>query len=147
MGASIVNDDGLYDLQGTIIVGDFDFDGREDFAVQIDQSGPYGGPTFAVFLRSATRRRFVRSEPLSRLTQETLGFFRSTPRGTVYSRRRRAAAAFHVFEEHEVVDRRPRVVERVTEDALRGDGFVVVTEERRVGGRWHKTVRRVHEEP
>src|ERR1700761_1289008 len=34
------------DGQATLAVGDFDFDGHEDFAVQDSQEGPYGGPTF-----------------------------------------------------------------------------------------------------
>ncbi len=136
----------VHDRQGTIIVGDFDFDGQEDFAVQVGQNGSYGGPTFAVFLASAGRPRFVRSEPLSRLTEETLGFFQVDAAKHRLGTASKSGCCFHVFEEHEVVHGAPRVVERVTEDGTGSDGFVVVTEERRVGGRWHKETRRVPEE-
>jgi hypothetical protein len=38
---------------------------------------------------------------------------------------------------------KPNVVRREIEDATAGDGFVVDTEETRVGGKWRKRSRRV----
>ena len=146
-GTPRVNSAGLYDVQGTVNVDDFDFDGREDFAVQVDQSGPYGGPTFAVFLHAAGEERFTRSEPLSRLTAETLGFFRVDAARRRLVTLQKSGCCFHVTEEHAVVGGEPLVLARFTEDATAGDGFAVVTEERLVGGRWRKTKRRVAAQP
>jgi hypothetical protein len=146
-GDPVVNAADLYDTQGAIIVGDFDFDGREDFAVQVDQSGPYGGPTFAVFVHAAHDEAFVLSEPLSELTQESLGFFRVDAAKKRLVTSRKGSCCYHVTEWHEVVRGEPRVVERITEDATIDDAFVVQTEERLIGGRWQKTVRHVPRVP
>ena len=84
----------MYDTQGTINVGDFDFDGEPDFAVQADERRPRtGGPTFRVFLFSKKLGRFVLSEPLSKLTEESLGFFEVDASSGASARSRRAAAA------------------------------------------------------
>jgi hypothetical protein len=142
-----VNAAELYGAQGTINVGDFDFDGREDFAVQVNQSGPYGGPTFAVFLHAAKEERFVRSEALSRLTQETLGFFEVVPAKKRLVTVAKSGCCYHVEEEYEVAGGEPRVVRRVTTDATNEDGTVLVIEERLVGRRWQKSQRRTPRVP
>jgi hypothetical protein len=136
----LVNATRVYDAQGAINVGDFNFDGREDFAVQIDQNGPYGGPTFDVFLASDDGR-FVRSEPLSRLTRETLGLFQVDAERQRLVTFAKSGCCWHVTEELEVVDNEPVPVFRHTEDAT-GDE-VIVTEERLMNGRWHRATRRV----
>jgi hypothetical protein len=143
----LVNSAEVYGVQGTINVGDFDFDGREDFAVQVDQSGPYGGPTFAVFLHHAKEERFVRSEALSRLTQETLGFFEVVPAKKRLVTVEKSGCCYHVREELEVVGGTPSVVHRVTEDATNEDGTVLVIEEQRVGRHWRTSQRRIRRRP
>ncbi len=60
-GEVVVNSAPLYDYQGTVVVGDYDFDGRDDFAVQVSENGPYGGPTFSIFLWSPRRGEFALS--------------------------------------------------------------------------------------
>jgi hypothetical protein len=142
-GAPLVNVAPLYDTQGAIIVGDFDFDGREDFAVQVDHQGPYGGPTFAVFLHDAGAERFVESVALGELTRETLGFFQVDPVKKRLITLAKSGCCFHVTEQLAVVAGKPRVVQRWTEDATGGDGMVLLTEETLVGGRWRKSQRRV----
>jgi hypothetical protein len=140
----LVNAGRLYDVQGTINVGDFNFDGRDDFAVQIDQSGPYGGPTFDVFL-ATDGGRFVRSEPLSQLTRETLGLFRVDAKRHRLVTVAKSGCCWHVTEELEVVGNEPVPVFRLTEDA-RGDE-VIETRERLVNGRWHRATRRTPKPP
>jgi hypothetical protein len=131
----LVNEAPLYDSQGTLDVGDFNFDGHDDFAVQDSQSGSYGGPTFVVFLYDARLERFVRSAGLTGLTRTHLGFFQ------VDSKRRRLVAlskdgcCFHVTDEYAVVHDAPVLVDSVTEDAT-GDDIVVTTHRRLVHGKW-----------
>jgi hypothetical protein len=139
----LVNAAHLYDAEGAINVGDYNFDGREDFAVQIDQTGPYGGPTFDVFL--ATAGGFVRSEALSRLTRETLGLFQVDAKRHRLVTFAKSGCCWHITEELEVVANEPVLVFRRTEDAT-GDE-VIETEERRVNGRWLRTTRRTSKAP
>lgn len=141
-GAPLVNAAELYESQGTILAGDFDFDRREDFAVQVDQNGPYAGPTFAVFLHAPREERFVLSEPLSQLTREKLDFFTIDAAKKRLRTQEKSGCCFHVTEEHEVLHGTPRVVSRITEEGT--DDSLKVTEERLVRGRW---VKKTHREP
>lgn len=134
-GAIVVDSGEIYDAQGTINVGDFDFDGREDFAIQIDQNGPYGGPTFDVWLQTSNDS-FARSEELSELTRTTLGFFQIDPDRRLLITMAKSGCCWHETEEHEVRGGKPVAVHRVTEDAMTDDAWVITTEEALVKGRW-----------
>lgn len=46
----LVNSANLYDYQGDINVGDFNFDIHEDFAIQNGNNGSYSGPSYDVYL-------------------------------------------------------------------------------------------------
>ena len=140
-GDVLVDSGELYDAQGTINVGDFDFDGREDFAIQVNQNGPYGGPTFDVWLQTANDS-FARSQELSELTQTTLGFFQVDPDRRLLVTMAKSGCCWHETEEHEVRAGKPVVVHRVTEDAISDDQWVITTEEALVKGRWTKKVTR-----
>jgi hypothetical protein len=140
-GAPLVNAAPLYDYQGTIIVGDFNFDGNEDFAVQGEQTGPYGGPTFTVFLFAPKVGVFQRAEALSKLTEESLGMFQIDPKRKRLVTLAKDGCCIHIREELEVVGAVPRSVLRVTEDAT-GEKDVVVTTEHLAGGQWHKETKR-----
>jgi hypothetical protein len=142
-GEPLVNSAELYDDQGTLNVGDFDFDGREDFAVQANQEGPYGGPTFSVFVQKASGERWTRSEALSRLTRENLGFFRVDTARKRLVTMSKSGCCWHSTEEHAIVKGAPVVVHRVVEDATSDDGSVLQTEETLVKGKWQRISRRL----
>lgn len=146
-GEVLVNAAELYEAQGTINVGDFDFDGSEDFAVYVGNDGPYGGPTYDVFLYSPPRRQFVHSEGLSRLTRETLGFFQTDAKRKLLLTSSKSGCCYHVREEHAVVKGGPVVVFRIIEDALTADGRVTETRERLVNSVWRRSVRRLPAPP
>jgi len=140
-GALLANSAALYDSQGTILVGDFDFDGREDFAVQVGEDGPYGGPTFDVYLGGSGG--FALSPKLSALTRETLGFFEVDAKNRHLVTRSKSGCCWHQTEVLEVHGGVPTPVERYTEDATDPNGAVVVdTEEKLVRGKWVRTVKR-----
>ena len=139
-GTPSVNATELYGRQGTINVGDFDFDGHEDFAVQADQDGPYGGPTFRVFLYSPKLQRFALSEPLSKLTQETLGFFQVDAKRKRLITLSKSGCCYHTTAEYQVSGGSPEAVFRLIEDATGGTDMTEVTEHK-VHGRWVKTTR------
>jgi hypothetical protein len=138
-GEPLVNSSRMYDYQGTIEVGDFDFDGHEDFAVQDSEQGPYGGPTFQVFLYQPRTRQFVLADELTDLTHTTLGFFQVDPARKRLTTFAKSGCCYHVTEEYRVVRGAPVMVSRFTEDATGEDDVVETTEGLR-GGKW---VRRV----
>lgn len=140
-GAILVDSGDLYEWQGTINVGDFDFDGREDFAIQVNENGPYGGPTFEVYLQNANDR-FVHSDELSELTQTTLGFFQVDPQRRLLVTMAKSGCCWHETEELEVHGGKPVAVHRFVEDAMTDDKWVITTEETLVKGRWTKRVTR-----
>jgi hypothetical protein len=146
-GATLVNTSTLYDYQGTINVGDFDFDGHEDFAVQGPHTGPYGGPTFSVFLYSAGVGKFVRSSAFSELTETTLGFFQVDTKSKRVVTLSKSGCCYHETTQYEVVDGG-----LVRTDVVIEDGFgeedasvplppntILLTHGRLVGGKWVTT--------
>lgn len=138
-GALLVDSSELYDSQGTILSGDFDFDGREDFAVQVGEDGPYGGPTFDVYV--AHGDQFARSEALSQLTRETLGFFQVDAAHKHLVTFAKSGCCWHVTETLAVQNGTPKPIARHTVDAT--DPTVVVeTDEHLAGPRWLRTTTR-----
>ena len=121
--------------EGQVVFDDFDFDGRQDFAVHRDDSGPYGSGTFDVYLQNASNR-FVRSAPLSELTETTMGLFTVDPARKRLVTSAKSGCCFHVTEDLEVIGGAPRAVHRVTEDALTDEDHVITTVEDFIGGRW-----------
>ncbi len=139
-GAPLINAASLYEYQGTINVGDFDFDGHEDFAVEDSQQGPYGGPTYVVFLYDAAAAKFVRSTALSALTHESLGFFRVDAKKKHLVTLSKDGCCFHQTSTYAVVRGAPVLVGSIIEDA-RGDEGVVITERTLDQGKWRTTTR------
>jgi hypothetical protein len=135
-GQVLANSARLYDAQGTIQVGDFNFDGHEDFAVQDSESGSYGGPTYAVYLYSRSDGLFVHSDELSELTQATLGMFRVDAARRRLVTSAKSGCCFHATEEFEVVRDEPVLRARHTEALEPGGDRLVVTDERLVKGAW-----------
>lgn len=139
-GKLLVNAAGMYDYQGTINVGDFNFDGEEDFAVQANQEGPYGGPTFDVYLFNAAKQQFDAAPELSRLTREHLGFFGVDEARKRLIARSKSGCCYHERQEFEINGDQTLLVERVVEDGT-GGAQLVITEERLVNGKWQRKTR------
>lgn len=141
-GEPLVNSARLYDYQGVINSGDFNFDGQPDFAVQNGNRGSYGGPSYDVFLFDAPRQRFIHSPELSDLTLENLGFF------DIDSKRKRlitfakSGCCYHEKSEYIVKANQPLAVKREIEDAAGGSGdpeMVLLSTEELVDGKWQTT--------
>jgi uncharacterized protein len=144
----LVNSAKLYDYQGTVNVGDFNFDGQEDFAVQNGNNGSYGGPSYDVFL--AAKGQFRYSSELSKLIESSLGFFgvdSKRKRLTTFSK---SGCCYHETVEYQIVKNQPVPVVRFIDDALSSgnDGLGYVIEEHFVHGKWklkHKKSYRLEE--
>lgn len=143
-GKPLVNSARLYDLQGVINVADFDFDGHADLAIQNGNDGPYGGPTYSVYLYDNASKQFVLNDELSTLTGETLGMFQVDAKHKRLSTFAKSGCCYHETTYYQFDARhRLQAVERLIEDAQDPAGKQVrVTRETLVNGRWKTSSRR-----
>jgi len=137
---------GLYAEEYGFVFDDFNFDGAEDVAVCNGRNSGYNGPSYSVFLFDAKSRKFVENRRLSGLAEGAyLGLFfpdRKRKQLVAFSK---SGCCYHETEKYKVVNGRPVLVEKITEQAAgRDDGAfdVVTTTRRRVGGRWVTRVKR-----
>jgi uncharacterized protein len=130
----LVNSAALYDYQGAINVGDFNFDGQEDFAVQNGNNGSYQGPSYDVFLFG--KGKFQYSKELSDLIEGSLGFFRFDTKHKLLTTFSKSGCCYHETTQYKVVRNKPVAVVRFVDDALADDGQGSVTEEHFVNGKW-----------
>lgn len=135
----LVNANRLYDDQGVLNVGDFNFDGHEDFAVQTGHNGPYGGPTYAVFLFNPKTGRHESSPAFNRLIEEdSLGFPNFRPREKRIVAMTKSGCCDHTITTYAIRNNIP--VATVEEEWVeRSDGMETHTKRVRAQGQW-KTV-------
>ena len=141
-GTPLVNATRLNADQGVINVGDFNFDGHEDLAVQNGNEGAYGQPSYSVFLFVPARGIFQRSEALSALTNESLGMFQIDGKNRHLVTFSRSGCCHHETVEYAVSNNLPVPVSRVIEDGTREPNSVVVSHETYVNGKWQGTTER-----
>lgn len=146
-GTPEVNVNLLYDKQGVLNVDDFNFDGMEDVAICNGANGSYGGPSYSVYLSSRAARKFVYSKAFSELG-EHLGMFKVDKKRKVLSTFDKSGCCWHIYEEYDLVNNRPRKIFEEVEDARQdvGDGRVKVTTKKLIAGKWKTTVRYVKRE-
>lgn len=140
----LVNSARRYEYQGAINVGDFNFDGHEDFAVQDGNNGSYGGPSYQVYLYSPSRARFEPNDAMTELIASTLGFFEVDPAARQLATAAKSGCCYHEYVRYAVIDDTPQPVYRLVEDAMgsaAGEGKMSVTEETLVRGKWRTKVK------
>lgn len=136
----LVNSANLYDYQGVVNVGDFNFDGYEDFGIQTGNEGSYGGPSYDVYLFDSKAGRFAYNDAMSELILETLGFFDVDPVHKRLHTFAKSGCCYHEATTYRVEHDTPIAVARHIEDA-QGDGDKMkVTDEELVNGAWRKKV-------
>ncbi|CAJ0800210.1 lysozyme inhibitor LprI family protein [Ralstonia holmesii] len=140
----LVNSARLYDYQGVINVGDFNFDGQEDFGIQTGNEGSYGGPSYDVYLFNAQTQRFVRNSEMTGLILETLGFFEVDAKNKRLRTWAKSGCCYHERTVYAVEHDVPVAVERRIDDAQGGGDKMKVTVETLVNGKWRS---KVHYEP
>jgi hypothetical protein len=141
-GEPLTNSAQLYDDQGVVNVGDFNFDGHEDFAVQNGNHGSYGAPSYNVYLFSTTKGQFELNRPLTDLVEQTLGFFQVDPVHKRLVTRSKSGAVYHEMTTYAVIHDYPVLIMQVIEDGRRDAGNVYVTKKRLVKGKWQSTTHR-----
>ena len=143
-GQPLVNAASRYEDQGMINVGDFNFDGHEDFAVQNGNHGSYGQPSYSVYLYSPKKSAFVYSKALSSLIEDTLGFFHVDSKNKHLITFSKSGCCYHETVEYVVEEDLPVPVSRVVEDATTApDGFEDVRHEKYVNGKWKGNKKRI----
>jgi uncharacterized protein YecT (DUF1311 family) len=142
-GQPLTNTAKLYDYQGLINVGDFNFDGHEDFAIQNGNNGAYGGPSYNVYLYSPSTERFQLSQSMTDLIASTLGFFDVDTKKKLLTTLSKDGCCFHTTTAYTVVHDDPIPVSREIEDATKSDKYVLVTTQLMINGKWQGKSKRV----
>ena len=115
-----------YGEQSLIISKDFNFDGRPDLALQDGQNSCYHGPSFQVYLATATG--FVHSAAFTRLAQEYCGLFQVDAKARRLRTMTKSGCCWHEYAEYTVRNNAPFQVHRVEEDMMQYP-FGTTTEE------------------
>ncbi len=104
--------DDTYRASGTtLIAGDMNCDGLEDFALRTGNAGGYGSPSYSVYLQEHGGHGFVYSPDFSQLTEGSLGMF-SASAGKIHVPRK-SGCCEHWEDVYAVKGRRPVLVGRV----------------------------------
>ncbi|WP_367875647.1 lysozyme inhibitor LprI family protein [Ralstonia pickettii] len=140
----LVNSAHLYDYQGVINVGDFNFDGQEDFGIQTGNEGSYGGPSYDVYLFNAQAQRFVRNSEMTSLILSTLGFFKVDAENKRLRTFAKGGCCYHETTTYRVDRDVPVAVARYIEEVMNSGDKMKITEETFVNGKWRS---KVHYEP
>jgi len=145
-GAPEVNNTLLYDKQSVINVGDFNFDGMEDVAVCDGSNGPYGSPTYAVYLSSRAARKFVYSAAFT-TKLVGLGMFEVDKEKKQLTTFNKDGCCWHITEKYSVIAGRPvKVWEQVEDATIQDETKVKVTTKTLVNGKWRSSVKYVKRE-
>lgn len=98
-----------------VIADDFDFDGHEDLAIYEGNSGPYGAPTYGIFVfRPGTG--FVRSPELSELSEASISPVVIEAGPKLLRTASKSGCCIHWVAWHSVERGVPRLVRRETID-------------------------------
>ena len=141
-GKAIANIRSLpYGEQSLIMYGDFNFDGKKDFAISDGQNSCYHGPSFKIYL--ANGNGFSYSKDFTRLAQEYCGMFDiDTAQKRIYTMTK-SGCCWHEYSEFIVRDNRPKLLNRETEDE--DVPYLIFTKETWVGNkRKKKSVRTIN---
>lgn len=124
-----------------MVVGDFNFDGQEDFAIKNGDTGSYNSPSYDVFLFDTAHQRFVYSEPLTTLIAQTMGMFAIDPTKKLIQTDNKGGCCHHETTTYKVVRDRPEPV-AVHSETLVDDGTKLeIVDETIVNGHWRTRTR------
>lgn len=137
----LVNSARLYDDQGVINVGDFNFDGYDDFGIQAGNEGSYGGPSYDVYLFDPKTARFVHNDAMTQLIQETLGFFEVDAKQKRLRTLAKSGCCYHETTTYRVERDTPVAIARHIEDGMAAGNKMKIVDETLVNGTWRQKVR------
>jgi len=145
-GDALVNTTMLYDKQSVVNIGDYNFDGMDDVALCNGNNGPYGGPSYAVYLSSKAAKKFVYNPAFTK-SLVSLGMFvvdKDKKRLTTFNK---SGCCWHTTEKYSVVAGRPvKVWEEIEDATISDETKVKITTKTLVGGKWKTTSKFVKRE-
>jgi hypothetical protein len=145
-GQPEVNRTMLYDKQSAVNVGDFNFDGMEDVAICDGNNGPYGMPSYKVYLSSKAAKKFVYNAAFTK-SLIGLGMFEVDKDKKQLTTFNKSGCCWHITERYDVVAGKPRKIFEETEDATIADQTKVkITTKNFVAGKWKTTTKLVKRE-
>jgi hypothetical protein len=110
-------------------LGDYNFDGHEDLAVPMDNSGPYSGPTYTILLYQPLNGHYQEAPRLSELTQNYLGLFQVDAKRQLLVASGKSGCCLHFEDDISVAGDEPGVVGSVVESVVfENDRCHVLTE-------------------
>jgi hypothetical protein len=127
----------------SFVFDDFNFDGKEDFAVRNGRGGGYSGPSYSVFLYNDIRKLFVKSRHLSELTLAPyLGLFLVDPEKQYLTAFTKSGCCFQETKVFRSSLNFLGLIEETTEEVDMVEGVTTITTRKKVNARWVKDVRR-----
>lgn len=127
----------------SFVFDDFNFDGKEDFAVCNGRGGGYGGPSYSVFLYNENRKIFVESHRLSKLTLAPyLGLFSVDPEKQHLTAYTKSGCCYQETKVFESGVNRLFLIEEKIEEVDKVEGVTTITTRKRVNARWINDVRK-----
>lgn len=133
----------LYDEQGPVILGDFNFDGHRDLAVRNGNKSGYHGPSYDIYLFNLTEKRFVLNQQFTKLATENLGMFFVDPEKKLLTTFTKDGCCWHQSSQYEVINNKIKLVSKLTEDAITKHDIVIITDEKLINGKWITTTKEV----
>jgi uncharacterized protein len=137
-GKPLVNSNAMYEYGGIINAQDYNFDGKEDIAIQTGDAGPYGAPSYAIYLDTA--KGFSFSSALTDLSQESLNSLEVE--GNLLATSGKSGCCIHYRNWYRVVNDKPVEQRRVTLDSASDEKYDLTIEENWKDGKWVRNVQR-----
>ena len=128
-----------YGEQSLIMYNDYNFDGIKDFAIEDGQNSCYHGPSFQIYLATATG--FKSNADFTRLAQEYCGMFEINSKEKKINTMTKSGCCWHQFSEFIVENNRPKAI-KIIENDQSNFPFLVYSEEKWNGKKMEKNVRR-----
>jgi hypothetical protein len=102
-----------YDNQSLIIYKDFNFDGKNDFAIKDGYNSCYGGPSFLIYLKKGTG--FYLDGDFTRISQDYCGMFSVDERRKTIHAMTKSGCCWHLYDDYKVFDGKLKLIKSVEE--------------------------------
>jgi hypothetical protein len=103
-----------------IIQGDFNFDGKLDFAIEDGQNSCYHGPSFKIYL--ANKKGFVLSKAFTNLAQDYCGMFQVDTISKTIEAFRKDGCCYHENYTFIIKNNKPKLKSKDVEDTRNESG-------------------------
>lgn len=112
-----------------VVMGDFNFDGNQDIAVPLDNSGQYAGPTYLILLYQPLNGHYQEASLLTQLTRDNLGMFKVDDKQQRLTTFGKSGCCIHYEEDYSVGGDYPESIGSLSESVvLEGDRCYVRVE-------------------